>query len=706
MLNVKLSIDDVDQDLLVVAYKYRDELSQPFELEIEALFAESALDFEALLGAPTRARFLDEPFMPAVYGIIYEMEQLTKDVRGRSHYRIRIVPPFALLAHRIGHRIEQDKSLIDIAKAVAASCGEAPELKLSQTYPPREYTVQYGEADLAFAQRMLAEAGVGFFYDHGAKSVLTLFDDLSAAIQTKANVPYRPEEGRIEGEPHVHFTNTSARLRPGRVSLSDYDYERPQLDLSGEQQPGASRKIEPALELFEVEIGDPKNEGQTKQLARRILEGLRVRATTSEIHSSFALPAGSELILRDAPRPDLAEPLVVLSSETSIRKFEGEQNTYSRITVIPKKVAFRPARVPKPRIWGTQTAFVVGERGEEIDVDDQGRVKVVFHWDRRGIRDGAPTRRIRVSQAWAGPGYGLMTIPRIGDEVVVSYLDGDPDEPLIVGRVHNKKAPPPLQLPAQKTQSIWKSKSTPGAEGANHILLEDQAGEELLELSGQRDVHVHANRNYSRTVGQDETRVIGGHSEEDIKSYHNFHVGGPEMIKIDGPQSVSIGPMQTIDVAGVQMTTVGGHQGMKSAMMSVESGPIGITGTTITTTGSAEIGSAAPVIAMDASAMLSGTAPQITLDATTTATIHAPIATITGDGIAALGSLGSTTVMGTTITISGGSSIDIGAGGTIIVSAAKVAVNGAAQVDVSAAGMVNISGTGAVNVTGGSVNIN
>ncbi len=697
MLNVTFAIEGYRHPLLVVAYHYRDEISKPFELELEVVFDDSSLDFEPLLGAAALAQLHDEPFLPKVLGVVLEIEQKTIDPNGRSHYVVRVVPPVALLAYRTGHRIEQNKSLVDIAAGVSASAGQPPVLKLGD-YEPREYTVQYGERDLTFMQRLLAEAGVGFFFDHEHASAPLFFDDLSSAAVPQARVPYRPLEGRVEGEPHVHFAHASARIRPGKVTLRDYDYERPELDLSAEALADGPRKPEHALELFEVEIGDAKAEGNPKTLAKRILEEMRTRASTAQLLTSFALPAGSALDLDDAPRADLQEPLVVLSSDTRVTSRDGSRDTESRLVVTKKGVPFRPARLAKPRIWSTQTAFVVGDQGEEIDVDDQGRVKVVFHWDRRGLRNGAPTRRIRVSQAWAGPGYGLMTIPRIGDEVVVSYLDGDPDEPLIVGRVHNKIAPAPLNLPAEKTRSIWKSRSTPNAEGANHIMMEDLAGQELLDLHAQLDMNEHVNRHATKTVGQNSSQSVYGNSTDYVKGFHSHKVDGSENIDITGLQTINVGMSQNTHVAASQSISVGTHQTITSAMLAVKSGPIIVNGTT-------SIDMKSPTIAAEAVGVLSEKAATITMVGGIQATMSAPTAAVVGSAVASLVAGGHAVVDGMAVTVSAGATIEVGAGGSVTISAPKVFVMGEGLVEVRAP-TVNVAGDGNVNITGGIVAIN
>ncbi len=215
---------------------------------------------------------------------------------------------------------------------------------------------------------------------------------------------------------------------------------------------------------------------------------------------------------------------------------------------------FRPPRRAKPRVHGTQTAFVVGGYGKEIDVDPLGRVDVEFRWDRRDRKIGGLSRRVRVSQGWAGPGSGFVMLPRVGDEVIVSYLDGDPDEPIVIGRVHNAVIATPLTLPKEQTQSVWRSRSSPGGAGFNQILMEDAAGAERLDLRAERDFRTDTGRNSATTVGVDQSTKIGGHS--------SIVVAGTQSISA-GAVAISAGPYkinaQTVTInASVAMTRSAG----------------------------------------------------------------------------------------------------------------------------------------------------
>ena len=222
------------------------------------------------------------------------------------------------------------------------------------------------------------------------------------------------------------------------------------------------------------------------------------------------------------------EPLLVISSQLRWSS-QPTQGTVSRcvLTCIPASRRFVPARLPKPKIGGLHTARVIGDG--EIDVDAFGQVLCEFNWENR-----PSTRRVRVSQAWAGPGYGFVTLPRVGDEVLISYMDGDPDEPMVVGRVHNGKNLSPLTLPAQNTVSTWRSKSSPGGEGYNEILMDDAAGAERLDIHAQRDFNQKVERDVDAQIGRNVTVNIDGDKKITVKGTGDAQFGQP--CRLTGPQ--------------------------------------------------------------------------------------------------------------------------------------------------------------------------
>jgi type VI secretion system secreted protein VgrG len=218
---------------------------------------------------------------------------------------------------------------------------------------------------------------------------------------------------------------------------------------------------------------------------------------------------------------------------------------------------FRPARRSKALIHGTQTAIVVGAAGEEIDVDRYGRVEVEFRWDRRDQHSGGSSRRVRVAQGWAGAGFGFVMLPRVNEEVVVAYLEGDPDQPIIVGRVHNAFVTSPLSLPAEKTVSVWKSRSSPGGAGYNQILMDDLANAERLWLHAQRDFRSETGRNADTTVGVNQTLKVGGNQATTVAGGQNASIGGSQSVEVTGHSRTEAASIELQGHAYFQANTQG-----------------------------------------------------------------------------------------------------------------------------------------------------
>jgi type VI secretion system secreted protein VgrG len=294
--------------------------------------------------------------------------------------------------------------------------------------------------------------------------------------------------------------------------------------------------------------------------------------------ASFALPPGTALTLADHPRADVNIPLLVLRARTTVVFGAAAKH---ELECMDLESAFRPARLPKPRIHGTQTAMVVGAPGEEIDVDSFGRVQVEFRWDRRDLHTGSLSRRVRVAQGWAGAGYGFVMLPRINDEVVIAYEDGDPDHPLIVGRVHNAIVTTPLNLPDQKTRSTWRSRSSPGGAGFNEIVMEDAAGNERLSFHGHRDSQFFTGRNSDTVIGQSQSVSVG--------AGQSMTIGGDQRTVVTGNLETSAATMDLrgkssfyahtegtmyLNAAGDQEVSAKGSYHVRSMCTYLESGDV------------------------------------------------------------------------------------------------------------------------------------
>jgi type VI secretion system secreted protein VgrG len=518
-------------------------MSTPFELTLEVLSTDPAIDVAAIVGQPIVVDFGDEPFLKEIQGLVRHAVQRTAVPTGDSKYEWTVVPALWLTTRRRDHRIFQKMSVPAIVAAVlsdAAYRGHVPPAvsKIGKAPPVREYCVQYGETDHTFISRILAEEGIASFFDHANGSAWTLTDDTSATTQDLpgAGIPFsdpanlNPILASNPGAPHISAVEIASSVETSALMLRDYDFEKPQalLQATSALAPEEALSNEANLEDYTYELGWFRTETQGADQAVPRLEAIRARARTMTCQASFALPPGTAMTLADHPRADANIPLLVTRS-TTIVVFGSK--ALHEMECVEQASPFRPKRLPKPRIHGTQTAMVVGAAGEEIDVDSFGRVQVEFRWDRRDLHTGSLSRRVRVAQGWAGAGYGFVMLPRVQDEVVIAYEDGDPDHPLIVGRVHNAVITTPLNLPEQKTRSTWRSRSSPGGAGFNEILMEDAAGSEKLSFHGHLDSQFFTGRNSDTVIGKCQSVNVA--SDQSVK------IGGDQRVAITGNMETS-----------------------------------------------------------------------------------------------------------------------------------------------------------------------
>jgi type VI secretion system secreted protein VgrG len=530
--------------LTVRRYELREAASELFELTLEVLSTDPAIAERAIAGQAAVVGFADEPFVTQVSGIVRQVEQRTAVLSGDSLYAWTVVPPLWLTTRRRDHRIFQNMSVPAIVFAVLADASYGGRIPAPATllgdHATREYVVQYAETDWEFLSRILADEGIASFFDHANRSAWTLIDDTagSAPDMTSGAIPFRDASlGNDPGTPHVQTAIVRSAVETSAVTLRDYDFEKPAFKLEAKKASdgGAAFTNESPLEAYTFEVGAFTLQAPGDARAARVLEADRASRRRILCTASFTLPPCTRMSLVDHPRDDLDAAFLVVRAHTVI---DADEERTHAIELMDLGQRFRPALRPKARIHGTQTAFVMTANGEEIDVDTYGRVLVEHPWDRRDAGSGATSRRVRVSQGWAGAGYGLVTLPRQGDEVIVAYLDGDPDQPLVVGRVHNALSTTPLNLPAEKTRSIWKSRSTPGGGGFNAIVMEDAAGSEMLSLKSQRDYQSSVGNDASTVIAGDETRQVTGNQQITVGGNHQASIGGTRRIGVKGPQFI------------------------------------------------------------------------------------------------------------------------------------------------------------------------
>jgi type VI secretion system secreted protein VgrG len=463
--------------------------------------------------------------------------------------------------------------------------------------------VQYRESDWAFVCRLMEEEGIFYFFEHGEQeSKLVIADDKSAhtPIAGNSTVTYRPRTGALGAvEETVTRLWFGEEVRSGKVTIRDYNFKTPDLSLEG----SSAAKIDGDLELYDysAKFDDPdagkaraKLWLQAEQATRRSGDGdsTCLRFMPGQI---FTLGDTAENDVRDDLNIDyLLTRIEHHGAEPQAQAATQEAEPYrNRFWVIPAEVPFRATHeTPRPRVYGIQTAVVVGPAGEEIHTDEHGRIKVQFHWDRLGQRDDKSSCWVRVQQPWSGPGWGHLFIPRMGQEVVVEFLEGDPDRPLVTGAVYHAKNVPPYKLPDHKTVSTVKSSSSIGGDGSNELRFEDQKGSEEIFIHAEKDWVIvvendkaqlirhdetskvehdrkrevgndetlRVGHNRAKTVGDDETVAIGQNQAVTIGANHVEGVGGDESVAIGVHQTLSVGKNRSVDVGGNHSEGVGGDQ--------------------------------------------------------------------------------------------------------------------------------------------------
>jgi type VI secretion system secreted protein VgrG len=516
-----------------------DRLDEPFEVEL--LLRSELADLE-LAGLTHRRASLAFPTplgTLTMHGLVARASEESSEERGLSRYRLRVVPLAWLATLREDCRIFQAKPIDAVVTEVLEGIGSPPpEVRLTQPLPSREYLTQFRESDWDFARRLLADEGVSLRGLHDGSGRLVLTDDLAGSAERVGNpIPFRPHgELRVTG-PHVSGARFATAVVSGSATVRDHDFERPRLRLEGHA--AVALDAEATLERYGFERHSSRIGGDDERRANLRLEEARTARTTAEFDASFALPPGSVFTLAEHPRAEANVEWLVVRCVTDAR-LEGSSH---RLHCVPASARHRPRRLPKPLVLGAQTAVVVGEAGREIDVDRHGRVIVKFPWDRRVATSGT-TRRVRVSQGWAGPGYGFVCLPRVGDEVIVEHLGGDPDEPLVVGRVHDGAALPPQPLPEHASRSTWRSRSTPDSDGFNELTFEDAAGAELVYVHAERDVAVEVKHDVDLQVVGDVRSHVRGNTSGGVLGNGSLNVNGDVTVDIGGTAKVHAATIQ------------------------------------------------------------------------------------------------------------------------------------------------------------------
>ena len=490
-----------------------------------------------------------------INGLVSRFVQLDQ-AEGLTVYEAEIRPWYWFLSLTSDFCIWQNKSIPDIVKAVCSEQGFTDLVfKCVKTHKPHEYRVQYGETHLDFITRLMEEEGIFWFADHdGKKCNMVVADDNSVA---KAAVKLRLSTiaHDTEDETVLSWFNVSQDVRPGKYTHMDYNFETPSTQLKG-QHSGKH-----ASEVVEFPGGFETRDDADPMATLRYQEIVAEQVEAEGAGRCRALKAGGKIEVSKHPNKALNTAYLITSVKQSAKlgdfRAGGDPGLAfkSSFTAIPFDTPYKPERNTElPRAYGYESAVVVGPAGEEIFTDKYGRVKVQFFWDRRGKKDDKSSCWVRVSTVWAGKGWGMINTPRIGQEVLVAFLNGDPEDPIIVGRVYNAEQMPPYALPANKTQSGIKTRSTLSGtpDNFNEIRFEDKKGSEELYIHAEKDKKIVVEHDNGEQIGNDETIQIAANQ--------TVGVGKAQTISVGADRSLSVSKDETIDVGKNRSTTVGDNE--------------------------------------------------------------------------------------------------------------------------------------------------
>ncbi|MBP0594755.1 type VI secretion system tip protein VgrG [Paraburkholderia sp. LEh10] len=486
-----------------------------------------------------------------ISGLVMEagfVEQLNR----QSRYRVLLQPWTALMELRSDFRIFQRKTVVEILEEVFGNYLYSYDVRVSGTYPVLDYQVQYGETDFHFIQRLMAEHGIYWFIEHSSSfHRMVLVDHVgahkpveSAAYQT---LWYYPPGHKIDRENVDHF-DTTGRIRTGIWTTNDYHFKKPKAQLQAQNElPQDTAHNQ--LERYEWP-GDYTEQDDGDQLARVRMEELYAQGERASGSGNVRdIVCGTTFTLSGHPQADANREYLVLRASfdaEEIGEVSGGAAQYrinTTFDVQPATTVFRPSRerYPKPRTTGPQTAIVTGAPGSEIWTDQYGRVKLAFHWDRRGPKDHRSSCWVRVSYPWAGSNFGGIHIPRVGTEVIVDFENGDPDRPIVTRRVYNAMTMPPWELPGNATQSgiLTRSSKDGGYGNANAIRFEDKKGAEELWLQAERDMRTEVENDESHAVRHDRMKTVENDESTTIGHDRSETVGNDEKVKIGHDRSFS-----------------------------------------------------------------------------------------------------------------------------------------------------------------------
>lgn len=577
-------------ELLFMHLKGFDMLSACFRFDLRLESENPDIAAEKLLGEAVTVMVETEKDEAKRYfsGLVDEFYFDGDADAGGYVYRLVLRPKFWTLSKAMDNRIFQQMTVPEIVQEVLDKAGVTDyRLDIDGSYPAREYCVQYGETNLDFVQRLLEHEGIIYYFEYGdGTHTMVLCDHQNQFLASDPvfELPFEAAGVQRTGDMEV-LTRLmdAAHVVTAKHVHTDYDFEKPSADLMAQTEMGGAHLDDDKERYFYP--GKYVEHGRGQDLSDIRIDEQRARRRMILAQSTSVFPfSGSFFKITESPREehnievfvhraeyDLREANYAAGGSTASSEQEGQEGFWASYELIAMDAHYRPGRTtPKPVMKGPQTAVVVGPAGEEIHTDEYSRVKVQFHWDRLGGKDENSTCFIRVSSTWAGSGWGFIQIPRIGQEVIVDFLEGDPDAPIVTGRVYNAEQMPPYGLPGNATQSGWKSNSSPGGGGWNELRFEDKKGQEEVYFQAEKDHNELVKNDESRTIGHDFAEDVGNDATQSVGHDRTESVGNNKSTSVGVDRTVSIGSNDTETVGSNRSLTVGANETINIGANSTE----------------------------------------------------------------------------------------------------------------------------------------
>jgi type VI secretion system secreted protein VgrG len=561
-----ISISGASHDFQILSFTGQEALNEAFRFDLELVSRRGVDDLETFLHRPAWLHIAGDA--QGIHGLIDRIAETDPHANLRK-YSITLRPQLAYLGHRVNHRIFQRRTVPRIIGQILEEHGiRQPEMfHLRGHYPEREYCVQYGESDLHFIQRLCEEEGLHFHFEHSPDAHRIVFGDDQTSFPELPTIAYLQRNGMVEAEPVVSRFEVRLETRTSRTVRQDYDFEQPRFDLesaTGDVTP-------PVLEDFSYP-GRYTSRERGKQLTQRALERHRADYRLAQGQSDQpGLASGHLFSLSEHPsqpcngrwllteirheghQPQVLEEAIGASGSQPLRN--GYWNQFS---ATPGDTPFRPSpRHPKPRILGSQTAVVTGPEGEEIHCDAHGRVRVRFHWDRDASENDTTSCWLRVASSWAGNRYGAIAIPRVGMEVLVTFLESDPDQPVVSGCLYHAEQVPPYSLPEHKTRSVFKTLSSPGGGGYNELRIEDRKGQEQIFVHAQRDWDQNIENDQKIRVGHERHDRVEANSFSEFMAEEHRVTHASRLNEIRGDDHLTVGQTQHVQLGTSYLVRAG-----------------------------------------------------------------------------------------------------------------------------------------------------